>query len=545
MAPTQQLGFIDASLLLVGLWLSLKVIRILLRGPKNTQLNGPPSESWIFGFSHFTNTEDPSVAYEQWAEQYGAVFRIPIAIYLSITSRLAIGQTKIIICDPKAIQHIYSKSTYGYVNSQLRKNELNSIMGKGILLAEGDIHKRQRKSLTPAFSNVAIRQLTPVFIDSAYKVKVAWDALLDSNVNGETAIDVQGWMNHLSLDSLGIAGFSHDFGTIQGKHSVIAEVLDSFSMIKMSSVETFKLVLGLAFPILTHIPTQRKNLFKKFRYKTEEISKGLVERTRKEKEGDVENKQDRSVIRLLIKSSSDSLEHPMSEEEVIAQMTSLIVAGYNTTSITLTWALIELARNQSVQTKLREELTCQYRNAGDPTYDQFINGLPYLDAVTNEVLRMHSGSWETIRVAAKDDVIPLSVPIQTADNKTVDCISVTAGQVVSIPIRSANRSERFWGTDAKEFKPERWIEGDMQGDMTKIQGYRHLLSFGDGPRMCLGKPFALAAFKATLSVLVRNFAFELRDGPNTKLEIGRVLALRPKIVGEEECRMPLRVRRVD
>jgi hypothetical protein len=51
--------------------------------------------------------------------------------------------------------------------------------------------------------------------------------------------------------------------------------------------------------------------------------------------------------------------------------------------------------------------------------------------------------------------------------------------------------------------------------------------------------------QATLSVLVRNYAFELRDGPDTKIEIGRVLGLRPKIVGEDECRMPLRVRRVD
>jgi hypothetical protein len=108
----------------------------------------------------------------------------------------------------------------------------------------------------------------------------------------------------------------------------------------------------------------------------------------------------------------------------------------------------------------------------------------------------------------------------------------------------------------------------MQGDVTKIQGHRHLLSFADGPKMCLGKPFALAAFKvrnfvigggletrwiliwpratqATLSVLVRNYAFELRDGPDTKLEIGRVLGLRPKVAGEEECCMPLRVRRVD
>ena len=60
--------------------------------------------------------------------------------------------------------------------------------------------------------------------------------------------------------------------------------------------------------------------------------------------------------------------------------------------------MIELARNPSIQSKLREELTCQYRNDGDPTYDQFTSGLPYLDAVTHEVLRLHSGFWETIRV---------------------------------------------------------------------------------------------------------------------------------------------------
>jgi hypothetical protein len=60
---------------------------------------------------------------------------------------------------------------------------------------------------------------------------------------------------------------------------------------KLSSVETFKLDLGLAFPILTHIPTQRFNLFKKFRLTSEEISKGLLERTRNEKEGDVEEQE--------------------------------------------------------------------------------------------------------------------------------------------------------------------------------------------------------------------------------------------------------------
>jgi hypothetical protein len=128
MAATRQVAVLDAFLLLVGLWLSLKAIRILLRGPNATRLKGPPSKTWIFGFSHFINTNDPSVAYEQWAEQYGGIYRIPIAIYLSITSRLAAGQTMTMVYDPKAIQHIYSKTTFGYVHSRLRKNDIDRLV---------------------------------------------------------------------------------------------------------------------------------------------------------------------------------------------------------------------------------------------------------------------------------------------------------------------------------------------------------------------------------------------------------------------------------
>lgn len=544
MAPIRKLTSLDFGVLFVGLWLLSKAIGILLRRSNTTRLKGPPSESWLFGFSSFMSIGDPSLAYEKWTEQYGAVFRVPITLYVSITSRLGMGQTKIVVCDPKAIQHIYSKTTFGYIYTKSRKKELTAIVGEGILWAEGEHHKRQRKALTPAFSNAAIRKLAPVFFDSAYKVKNAWDSLLESN--GEAIIEVQGWMNHVTLDSLGIAGFSHDFGTLQGKYSVVAEVLDSFGAIKLTFVDIFKLIFSPAFPILTTIPTPRFNLFKKFKLTSKEISRELLERTRKEKGGDIEDKKDHSVIGLLIRASNDNSEHPMSDDEVTDQMTVLIAGGYNTTSISLTWALIELAKNQSFQTKLREELAYQYRNEGDPTFDQFTNNLPYLDAMVHEVLRMHTSIWETIRVAAKDDIIPLSVPIQTADNKTVDCISLAAGQVISIPIRAMNRSSKFWGPDAKEFKPERWIEDGGIRNAKDIQGHRHLLSFADGPKMCLGKSFALATFKATLSVLVRNYTFELRDGPDTKIEVGRALGtLRPKIVGEDECRMPLRVRRVD
>jgi len=80
---------------------------------------------------------------------------------------------------------------------------------------------------------------------------------------------------------------------------MVAEVLDSFGVLKLTFVDIFKLVLGLAFPIVVLMPSQRFNLLLKFRSSAEEIERELLERTRKEKEGDVENKKDHSVMGLL------------------------------------------------------------------------------------------------------------------------------------------------------------------------------------------------------------------------------------------------------
>ena len=96
----------------------------------------------------------------------------------------------------------------------------------------------------------------------------------------------------------------------------------------------------------------------------------------------------------------------------------------------------------------------------------------------------------------EDDVIPLGAPLQTADNKTVDRISIAAGEYVFIPIRAINRSINVWGPDAKEFRPQRWLEEDGIPEKAKeISAYRHLFTFMDGPRTCLGKGFAVAEFK--------------------------------------------------
>lgn len=190
-----------------------------------------------------------------------------------------------------------------------------------------------------------------------------------------------------------------------------------------------------------------------------------------------------------------------------------------------------------MQTKLRNELT--YHGI-DPTYDQLTNGLPYLDAVVHEILRIHPPIVEFTRVvcprllspppllpdnhlssislsdvfaaplmtddhttlpqAIEDDVIPISEPVRTKSGELVDSLTIAKGTLVAISMESMNRSAAVWGDDAKVFRPSRWLE-DANGQngipakAKEIQGHRHLLTFVDGPRTCLGKNFALAELK--------------------------------------------------
>ena len=96
--------------------------------------------------------------------------------------------------------------------------------------------------------------------------------------------------------------------------------------------------------------------------------------------------------------------------------------------------------------------------------------------------------------AIEDDVVPLSEPIRTKSGELADSLTVAKGTLVAISIESMNRSAAIWGEDAKDFQPSRWLE-DAPAKAKEIQGYRHLLTFVNGPRACLGKNFAVTEFK--------------------------------------------------
>ncbi|KAF8878006.1 cytochrome P450 [Gymnopilus junonius] len=465
-------------------------IRRSLTNTKATKLTGPPNPSLLFGALRvLVKSDDQGALHEQWATRYGPAFRVAGPL----------GSSRIIICDPRAIAHFYAKETFAYVQTRFAKVFIGNLFGRGLLYAEGESHRRQRKALSPAFSNAAIRKLTHVFYDAAYKLKAHWDSTL-SAASGEAMIDVQA-----CLDSIGIAGFGHDFQALDGVKTPIIDVFESFSNSSNSLFGRIVFLLSPVFPWLQHLPTKQNRTIKRMRATMGEIADEVLKRNRSELTG---SPLHRRISPLLAKAEMSSTSLGMSRAEVLSQNVLLIAGTYDI------WALIELCRRPEKQQKLRQELA-QLLSEGsdpDPSFDQLSTGLPYLDAVTLEVLRLHPPVAATTRVATEDDVIPFSAPIKTSSGEEVSSLVIKKGETITAPILYMNRAEMFWGPNATQFEPD---------------GGWNLKA------------------RAVLSVLIRNYTFELPNGPTTKIESHPAIFRRPKVAGEVEPRLPLRIRRVE
>ncbi|KAF9235961.1 cytochrome P450 [Melanogaster broomeanus] len=209
------------------------------------------------------------------------------------------------------------------------------------------------------------------------------------------------------------------------------------------------------------------------------------------------------------------------------EVPTFLVAGHETTSTATTWALYAMALAPDIQTKLREELISV--DTETPSMEDLM-ALPYLDAVVRETLRLYTPFPNIVRVAMKDDVIPLEQPFTDKSGVLHHGIRIRKGDLVLIPILAMNTSEELWGDDAHEFKPERW--DNIPEAISRIPGlWSHLLTFFGGPRSCIGYRFALVQMKVVLFTLVRAFEFELAV-PASEIGKHSLVMLRPFLRGD-------------
>jgi cytochrome P450 len=311
---------------------------------------------------------------------------------------------------------------------------------------------------------------------------------------------VDGEVRDVSADltalTLAIAGRTLLGADPSGEAATIGRAIEAFMSYYERRLYTLEGLLPTSFPT----PARRR-----MRAAVEELDvavRALISRCRSHGLG-----EDHVLSRLL--HARDEQGHGMSEQQLRDEVVTMLLAGHETTSLTLTYALYLLAGHPEVRARLRSELAEATSTAGITAEP------PYLNAVVRETLRLYPPAYSI----GREVVTPFEIGGYRPER----------GNEVMVSPYTLHRDPR-WFPQPEHFRPERWLQ--TAHALPKFA----YLPFGAGPRVCIGNHFAMLEISIVLAEFVRRFEFERL--PGFELELKPVVTLRPA------GRVPLRFRSV-
>jgi len=232
------------------------------------------------------------------------------------------------------------------------------------------------------------------------------------------------------------------------------------------------------------------------------------------------NSGGKDVLSLLLRANaSQDADSRVSDDELFDLIPTMLLAGHDTTAMTLVWFLWELAKDPGFQRKVRGEIAETREKAaarGDKELTvPDLDGMVFLHAAMKESMRIHTIAWEMHRTAGKDDLVPLAFPVRTKSGKTLSAIPVSKGQNIAISMCGYNRMPEVWGEDAHKWNPYRFL-GDGKTMQTGVGMYGNLLNFAGGLRGCIGWRFSVIEMQAIAITLLENFEFSLPPDPKDR-----------------------------
>ncbi|OBZ79093.1 hypothetical protein A0H81_00288 [Grifola frondosa] len=251
---------------------------------------------------------------------------------------------------------------------------------------------------------------------------------------------------------------------------------------------------------------------------------------------------------ILVRANiSEDPRNRLSEEELLAEMRTVIAAGHLTTGNSLCFILYELARHPDVQERVHAEVSSMLSAVsarGDAEYTMGdLDGMHYILAVLKEALRLHPVVFGPFLYSTIDDVLPLSKPIRTTDGKLLSELPISAGQNVHISISGitgkntlgqqlfiliGSRLKDIWGPDAHEFRPTRFLDGSV-AVKNNFGVFAGLGNFASGGVSCLGWRFAIIEMQTFLVEIMRQFELSLppADQPEKGMQLPLMVATLP------------------
>lgn len=441
------------------------------------------------------------------------------------------NQEFIFVRSQHALAEILVKNSYQFEKPEFIRGFLSFLLGWALLTTEGNEHKKQRRNMLPAFSFRHIKDLYPLFWQKSCEGIAAMTAAYRESyqaATGQAEMEISAWSTRSGLDIIGLASTGIDFGAIKDAQNPLAQ---SYYCLNPSPSDFALIGLRAFIPQWTiqYLPIPRVWSIQKAAKHIRGVCADLV----KDKKRRLANKEDIGVDILSVALSSGLF----TDENLVDQMMTFLSAGHETTAASLVWAIYLLAKYPHMQERLRTEIREKLPSPDSPNPEitsADIDGLPYLNAVCNEVLRTHGPVATTIREAT--------------GNTTVQGQYIPRGTLLILPIWAHNTDHMLWGPDAHEFKPERWLSPELGGTSKTnaasggaTSNYA-FMTFIHGPHSCIGGNFSKSEMACLLAAWIGRFSFELKD----KLLLDeRNLHINPSVVAKPEGGLNMLVKLVE
>lgn len=410
---------------------------------------------------------------------------IPAAsLHLPILSGKSVGRWHM-VTDPAANRRILKEASHDYPKSSVTKDILRPAIGESLFVAEGAHWRWQRKLAAPVFTHRNVAALGPVMTAAAER---AADRVA---ANRGRAADMLTEMVQATYEVISNVTFS-------GKDGFDRDALNRAIEAYLDDAAKVSILDILAVP--TWVPRLSRERAKRLLAGPKASADGLIEARKRDGARSIPDLLD------LLLAGGDGSDRQMTTQELRDNLLTFILAGHETTALTLAWALYLCAFDPVVQEAARDEAAgvLGQGRAARPATAEDVAKLPYTRQIIDEALRLYPPGGFMSRTAKATDVL--------AGHE------VRPGDTVSLPVYALHRNHRLW-EDPARFRPERFA------DRAAIDRYAYL-PFGDGPRICIGASFAIQEAVIILATLLARFRFAAVPGRVPKPVM--IVTLRPE-----------------
>ncbi|CAH0595508.1 unnamed protein product [Chrysodeixis includens] len=409
----------------------------------------------------------------------------------------------LIVQDPELIKLVATKDFHIFSGREVSEFSHKEMITRNLFSTYGDRWKALRQNLSPIFSSSKMKSMFPLIIKCSY----VFEDMLDKEIKKSSVLDVRTILARYTMDCICSCAFGVETQTMEKTENNVFKSMGDIILCS-TPYNAAKSVLRAVWPSIFYGLG-----FKVFSKDVEIFFNKLLTDIFQNRNYEPTTRNDFVDYLLKMRKNNlvgDGLKNTkleagskvtveVDEEFLLAQCILFFIAGFETSSTTLTYTLFELAKHPEKQDKAIEEVDKYMRRHENKLQYECVGEIPYLEACVDEALRLYPVLGMLAREALEDYVFPSGLKVEK-------------GMRVHLPLYQLHYNPDYF-PDPKEYRPERFYGEEKQNIIPHTY-----MPFGDGPRTCLGMRFARMQMAAGLITLLKKYRVELAPGMSKTLK---------------------------